>query len=183
MDTTVILTCLGIILARITDVSLGTLRTVFVVQGRRGLSWIMGFFEILIWVVVVSKVIQNLSEPVYAISYAFGYATGNVVGITLEKWLAIGEQIVRVYTQEGEKIATQLRSEGFRVVAFQGDDGDNMLDLLVIEIPRRKTYDVTLFIREIDADCTYSVEDARAVSRGSLLLHQPTGWRAVLKKK
>ncbi len=103
MDGTVLVTCLGIIIARILDVSLGTIRTVFVVKGRRGISWVLGFFEVLIWILVVSKVIGNLSEPLYAVSYAFGFATGNYVGITLEKWIAHGDQVVRVFTQEGKR--------------------------------------------------------------------------------
>ena len=128
MDSFVLLMCLGIILARITDVSLGTLHTMFVVQGRRKLAWVLGFFEILIWVVVVSKVIQNLSEPAYAVAYALGYATGNVVGITMENWLAYGEQVIRVFTRKGETIATQLRGEGFRVTTFAGEEGDGPVD-------------------------------------------------------
>jgi uncharacterized protein YebE (UPF0316 family) len=183
MDSFVLLMCLGIILARTTDVSLGTLRTVFVVQGRRKLAWVLGFFEILIWVVVVSKVIQNLSQPVYAVAYALGYATGNVVGITLENWLAFGEQVIRVFTREGNAIATQLRSEGFRVTKFVGEEGDGPVDMLFIESPRKKTSDITLFVREVDSTCFYIVDDVRAVSHAAIALHQPTGWRAIVKKK
>ena len=183
MDSFVLLMCLGIILARITDVSLGTLRTMVVVQGRRKLAWVLGFFEILIWVVVVSKVIQNLSEPAYAVAYALGFATGNVVGITLENWLAFGEQVIRVFTREGETIATQLRSEGFRVTTFAGEEGDGPVDMLFIEAPRKKISDIALFVRHIDATCSYIIDDVRAVSHTALSLHQPTGWRAILKKK
>lgn len=174
---------LGIILARITDVSLGTLRTIVVVQGRRKLAWVLGFFEILIWVVVVSKVIQNLSEPAYAVAYALGYATGNVVGITLENWLAYGEQVIRVFTREGETIAAQLRSEGFRVTTFAGEEGDGPVDMLFIEAPRKKITDIALFVRQIDPSCAYIIDDVRTVSHTALRLHAPTGWRTILKRK
>jgi uncharacterized protein YebE (UPF0316 family) len=183
MDSTVIITCLGIIIARITDVSLGTLRTVFVVQGRRGVAWIFGFFEILIWVVVVSKVIASLTEPVYALAYALGYATGNYVGITLEGWLAFGEQMVRVFTREGPRIADQLQAEGFRVTTFHGEERDGPMQMLFITVPRKKTVDITLFAREIDPACFYIVDDVRLASPTAIALHQPTGWRAVFKKK
>lgn len=183
MDSSVLLTCLGIIMARTLDVSLGTLRTVFVVQGRRSLAWFVGFWEILIWVTVVSKVIQSLSEPLYLIAFALGFATGNAVGITLEHWLAFGEQVVRVFTKEGPRIVAQLRSEGFRAVSFPGNADDGPIDMLFLEVPRRKTSDITLFIREIDPDCFYTIDDVQMVSRPALLLHRPTGWRAVMKKK
>ncbi|MGE0821843.1 MAG: DUF2179 domain-containing protein [Candidatus Binatia bacterium] len=183
METTVLVTCFLIIIARVADVTLGTLRTVYVIQGRRGVSWALGFFEILIWILAVSQVIQNLSYPAYAVSYAFGFATGNYAGMTLEKWLATGRQVVQVFTREGHKIAGQLRSEGFPVTAFQGEGRDGPIEMLFIEIPRWKTRDITLFVREIDPKCYYIIEDVRDVSHSSLLLHQPTGWRAILKKK
>ena len=183
MDGTVLITCVLIIGARITDVALGTLRTVYVIQGRRGVSWILGFFEILVWILAVSQVIQNLSYPAYAISYAFGFATGNYVGMTLEQWLATGRQVVRVFTREGRKIAIQLRSEGFRVTSFPGEGRDGPIDMLFIEVPRRKTSDIALFSREVDPKCFYIIEDVREASIATLMLHQPTGWRAILKKK
>ena len=73
-------TCVLIILARIADVSLGTLRTVCIVQGRKAVSWGLGFVEILIWIFAVSKVIGNLDQPILAISYAFGFATRKLCG-------------------------------------------------------------------------------------------------------
>jgi uncharacterized protein YebE (UPF0316 family) len=183
MDSTVLATCLLIIIARITDVSLGTLRTVNVIRGRRGIAWILGFCEILIWVFAVSKVIGNLQQPAYAISYALGFATGNYVGMTFERWIAFGEQVVRVFTREGAKIATQLRTEGYRVTTFEGEGRDGTIQMLFIEILRRKTPDIIEFVRQIDPTCFYIVDDVRMVSLGSITLHEPTGWRAILKKK
>ena len=183
MDGTVIITCLLIIGARITDVTLGTLRTVYVIQGRRGTSWVLGFFEILIWILAVSQVIQNLSYPAYAVSYAFGFASGNYIGMTLEKWLATGRQVVRVFTRKGDRIATQLRSEGFRVTSFRGEGRDGPIDMIFIEIPRRKTSDITLFAREVDPKCYYIIDDVREASLSTIAFQQSTGWRAILKKK
>ena len=70
----VFLTCLLIVAARITDVSLGTIRTINVVQGRRTLALVLGFFEVLIWVFVVSRVINEIRQPAYALAYALGFA-------------------------------------------------------------------------------------------------------------
>lgn len=183
VESPVLVTCLLIIVARIADVTLGTLRTVYVVQGRRILAWVLGFLEILIWITAVSQVLQNLSSPAYAISYALGFATGNFVGMTLEQWVAFGRQVVRVFTREGAKIAAQLRSEGFRVTSFQGEGRDGPIDMLFIEVPRRKTSDITLFARELDPKCFYIIEDVRETSLAAITLHQPTGWRTILKKK
>ncbi len=183
MDGAVWLACALIIVARIADVSLGTLRTVSVVQGRRGVAWVLGFVEILIWVFAVSKVIQNLQQPAYALSYALGFATGNYIGMTLERWLAFGEQVVRVFTRRGQEIATQLRLEGFPVTSFQGEGRDGPIEMLFIEVPRKKSCDIIQFAREKDPRCFYIVDDVRLASPAQIMLHQPTGWRAVLKKK
>ena len=183
MDSTVIITCLLIIAARIADVSLGTLRMLSVMQGRRGAAWMIGFIEILIWVSVVSKVIQNLHQPAYAISYAFGFATGNYVGMTLEKWMAFGEQVVRIFTREGTKVATELRAENLRVTSFHGEGRDGPVQLLFIEAPRKDTYHITKLARKIDPKCFYIIDDIRTASPAQMMLQQPTGWRAILKKK
>lgn len=183
MDYSVILTCLLIIFARIADVSLGTIRTVNVIQGRRGIAWALGLFEMLIWVFAVSKVIANLNEPLYAVSYALGFATGNLVGMALESWIGLGNQVVQVFTREGQKIATQLRTEGFRVTSFAGEGRDGPIDMLFIEIPRRKTRDITVFVRNVDSHAFYTIGDVRDKPLPYVSLQPPTGWRAIMKKK
>ena len=183
MDSTLVLTCLLIIFARIADVSLGTIRTVNVIQGRRGIAWVLGLVEMLIWVFAVSTVIENLQDPLYAVSYAFGFATGNLVGMALESWIAMGNQVVQVFTREGVKIVTQLRAEGFRVTSFTGEGRDGPIDMLFIEIPRKKTRDITLFVRKIDAHAFYTIADVRDKPTPYMQLQPPTGWRAVMKKK
>jgi uncharacterized protein YebE (UPF0316 family) len=182
MDSTGIITCILIVAARIVDVSLGTLRMTWVIQGRRGVAWIIGFIEILIWVLVVSQVIQNLHQPAYAISYAFGFATGNFVGMTLEKWMAFGDQVVRVFTREGTKMAAKLRAEGLRVTSFQGEGRDGPIQMLFIEAPRKGTPYITKLAQETDPKCFYIIDDIRTVSQAQMMLYQPSGWRAILKK-
>lgn len=94
--------CVIIILARIGDVSLGTMRTVAVVSGHRGLAWLFGLLEMTIWVFAVSAVIAHIrTEPAYGLAFALGAATGNYVGVTLQRWLPFGDQVVRVFTREG----------------------------------------------------------------------------------
>ncbi len=164
MNGIVLLTCLGIIVARLLDVSLGTLRTAFVVQGRHSLAWIAGFFEILIWAVVVSNVMQNLTEPVYALAYALGYATGNALGITCEQWLAFGHQVVRIFTHHGTVVANTLRTQGFHVALFYGENDDGPIEMLLVEASRKQSPHVLACARSLDAECTYIVDDVRAVS-------------------
>ena len=94
-------TGITVFLARIVDVSLGTLRTISIIQGRTRLSFWLGFGEILIWLWVISTVVPQVKEiPVLAIFYAFGFASGNMAGIRIERWLAFGHIIIRVISNK-----------------------------------------------------------------------------------
>jgi uncharacterized protein YebE (UPF0316 family) len=183
MDAESILICLLIIVARIVDVSLGTMRTISIVQGRRALAWVLGFGEILIWVFAVSKVITNLDQPLFAVCYAFGFATGNYVGLTVERWLAMGRQGVRVFTRKGLELADTLWAEGIPATVFEGEGRDRAVYELFISTARRQVSHVTRRARDLDPDCFYVIEDIRTSSTAQPLMRQPTGWRAILKKK
>ena len=102
-----------IFLLRVADVSLGTVRTIVVVHGRIRLSVLLGFVEVLVWITAVSQVILRLREsPVLVVAYAAGFATGNAVGILLERRLALGHCVVRMISREGEAVARVLVSFG-----------------------------------------------------------------------
>jgi uncharacterized protein YebE (UPF0316 family) len=183
MEVAVIGQTLLIIVARIADVSLGTLRTVFVVNGHRGIAWVLGFFEALIWVLVVARVMNNLSNPIYAAAYSFGFATGCYLGMTLERHLAFGDQIVRVFTHHGPRLAEAMRREGYKVAEFQARSADMPMSMLFVEVRRRHTLDAVAYAQGIDPTCSYVVDDVRLSSSAQFRGFEPTGWRAILKKK
>ena len=84
---------LGILvfLARIVDVSVGTLRTISIIQGRSKVAFVLAFIETTVWLLVLSAVLpQVMNSPILGVFYAFGFATGNVVGIMVEKRLGNG---------------------------------------------------------------------------------------------
>ncbi len=168
MDWLSILMCVLILLARVVDVSLDTVRMLAVVQGLRGRAWLLGFFQVLIWVFAASSVLTNVREkPWYAVAYALGYATGNWVGITIEQWLGHGEQVVRVFTRRGIEVAALLRGEGRRITEFEGRGKDGAVTMLFIETRRREAKDVARRARELDAECFYTVDDIRFQSSAS----------------
>lgn len=183
MDLQVLGMCLFIIVARVGDVSLGTIRTIFVVNGRRGIACMLAFFEVLLWVVVVARVITNLNNPLYMISYAIGFALGNYVGMTVERWFAFGEQVVRIFTRDKSRLAEQLREAGYRVTEFEGRGRDGLVHLLFVQTPRRDASRVARTARELDPSCYYVVDDVR-LSSTMLVRGQPgTGLRGILQRK
>jgi uncharacterized protein YebE (UPF0316 family) len=153
--------CLLIVIARIADVSLGTMRTICVVQGRRRLAPVLGFFEVLIWVFGVSQVVTNLSHPACAVSYALGFALGNYIGLTIERRLAMGEQVVRVFSHQGAHLAGQLRRDGFRVTEIDGRGRDGPIHLLFIHAPRKQVNQLANRVLQLDPACFYVIDDVR----------------------
>ncbi|WP_320121548.1 DUF5698 domain-containing protein [uncultured Sphaerochaeta sp.] len=161
VDSASLYLALMIFLARVVDVSLGTLRHALVVRGKRALTFVIAFVESIIWVFAVSRVINDLSDPLMAIAFAFGFAAGTFVGITLESILKIGDQVVKVFTQKGSAVAWLLREQGFRVTEFQGNGRDGTIYLLFVQVPRRSVKQVMKLTRSIDPTCYLVVEDIK----------------------
>jgi len=162
--------CALIILARIGDVSLGTMRTVAVVGGHRTLAWLFGFFEVAIWVFVVSAVVTQISAtPVYGLAYAFGAATGSYVGVTLQRWLPFGSQVIRVFTRRGPELCEELRDSGFGVTAFEGEGRAGPVSMLFVRVRRTLSPQVVKLARTIDPKCFYTVDDIRLASSADSL--------------
>jgi len=169
---------------RIVDVSLGTVRTLFVVQGRLAVSVMIGFVEVLIWVTAVSQVIVRIHEsPLLVVAFAAGFAAGNAVGILLERRLALGTCVLRmIIKQEGDAVAAALRRAGHVVTTFDGEGRDGVRKLVYTTCPRRELRQVIDVAKQIDPGLFYVVD--RFSQSGHLgPLPDPTGWRAVFKKK
>lgn len=167
ITTGTLLLSLMIFCARVVDVSLSTIRHAMIIRGKRAISFGIAFVENLIWVFAVSKVLQDLSEPITALAFALGFATGTFVGITLEGKLLIGEQVVKVFTSLGEEVANHLRASGFRLTEFMGKGRDGEVSLLFVQVKRRDAQKVLALARELDPACYLLIEDIRFHQRAT----------------
>lgn len=176
---------LAIFLARITDVSLGTVRTIAVVKGRILIASLLGFVEVLIWVIAVSNVVTRLDQPLNLIAWAAGFAVGNAVGIAIERKLALGDLVMRVISRgEGATIAEKLRNLGQPVTEFEGKGRSGPVQLLYVVMDRVDGDRVERIARSIDPDCVVVSEDVRHASMKLRPMMTPrTDWRSVLKRK
>jgi len=176
---------LFIFLARIADVTIGTLRTVFVIRGRHIIAPLLGFFEVIIWVTAITGVITHLNHWYNIIAYAAGFAVGNAVGILLEKKLAIGMQAIRLIScTKSAAVASGLRLAGYRVTEVKGHGYRGDLSISFIVVPRRETTTILKAAQGIDPDVFCTVEDVRSTSLYNYRSPvPPTGWRAKFKKK
>jgi uncharacterized protein YebE (UPF0316 family) len=176
----VLLTGLMVFCARICDVSIGTVRTIVTVQGRSVLAFCLAVFEVTIWITVVSTVIRQIADmPVLAIFYSLGYATGNVVGILVEKRLAFGMIILKIFTvKHGKVMADEFRAAGQPVTVFKGEGMSGPVSQLYVVCRRRELKRLIPRVQEIDANAFYVVEMARDVSKILKPVHTPLGgWR------
>jgi uncharacterized protein YebE (UPF0316 family) len=175
-----------IFMARVVDVSAGTMRTISIVYGRTVLAFFLGFIEVSIWLAVISAVLTRItSEPVLGVFYALGFSTGNVVGIKLEKYLAMGYINLRVISRDkGEQMAGELRQAGYAVTTFQGQGRSGPVTELYVVCRRRDMSPVLRLVTKVEPGAFYITEQAGMVSKVYRPLMQPfTGWRAVMKKK
>ncbi len=156
-----------IFFARICDVSLGTLRHVMTSRGYKHISPFLGFFEVLIWIIVVSQVMKQANNFACYFAWAGGYAMGNYIGIIIEEKIALGLQIIRIISHEkcDELIAQlQLANHGATVVEGSGSKGPVKI---IFTIVKRKNIDTLVdVIQKHNPGAFYSIEDIRDVKRG-----------------
>ncbi len=143
----------------------------------------LGFFELLIWVVVVSRVIQNLERPAFAVCYAFGFALGTYLGMTVEGWFGAGDQVIRVFTRLGPQLVKELRGQGYVVTQFDGTGKQGPISMIFLQAARRKMRPVIEHVIRADPECFYIVDDIRLSSGRKVRFNAPTGWRALFRKK
>lgn len=159
---------LFIFCARIVDVSIGTLRIILVSKGNKVIASILGFFEVSIWLLAISQVMQQgLSNPVSFIAYGLGFASGNFVGITLEEKLALGLQAIRLISTHTVDVMTMaLRDEGFGATVITGQGGKGEVHIVYCIVPRKQVNNVIRIARAIEPDIFISVQDVRSVKAG-----------------
>lgn len=156
-----------IFFARVTDVSIGTVRIIMLSRGNKIVAPILGFFEVIIWLAAISQVMQNLSNVVCYLAYGAGFATGNYVGLLIESRLALGLQIVRIISSKPLQILPgELRNEGFGVTEIDGKGAKGPVKILYSIVPRKRVNDLISLVHYLDPDAFISIEDVRSSYAG-----------------
>lgn len=161
MNTSVFITFWLIVLARVADVSLDTIRMVSVMQGRRGFAAVLGFLEAVVYICAVAKVLLNMNQPVYAVAYGLGFAAGTYLGMVIEQRLAFGKQLVFLLTPKGAALADVLRAGDYRVAEVKGHTRDGDLTILCVQTPRREAQKLIRLASVVDERCAFIVHDIR----------------------
>jgi uncharacterized protein YebE (UPF0316 family) len=161
------LIALVVFLLRITDMSLDTLRVLFVVRGRKTVAWVLGFFQAAVFVLAITRVLANLGNPLTVLGYAAGFATGNVLGMLVEERLAIGHvQLQIVSRRHGTALARALRQGGFGVTEISARGRDGTVRLLTASVLRKDVAHAKRIVRETDTEAFITSENVTLVRRG-----------------
>ncbi len=150
-----------IMLMRIGDVSIGTFRTILVVQGRKYLAGIAGFFEVLIWVFAIRFIMQNLEFLPNLFGYAAGFALGNVIGITIEQKIGLGFVQLNIISRHfTDQIANMLRKSRYGLTILPGEGGSGGVAIIVMIAPRKHQKNLIKKVEEIDSKAFITVNHA-----------------------
>jgi len=153
-----------VFLARILDVSIGTLRIIFVSRGLKYVASVLGFFEAMVWILAVSQVMQNLNSWETYVAFSLGFAAGNFVGVLLEERIAVGNLIIRVITRkDATELVRHLWDAGYGVTSVDAVGETGPVKVIFTVCKRRKLEKIIATIKRFNPKAFYTIEDVRFV--------------------
>ncbi len=167
-----------IFIARICDVSINTIRIIYMLGGRRYTSTLLGFFESFIWLMAISQIFKQLDNWVCYVAYPAGFASGIFVGMLIEERIAYGKVIVRIITRkEVVDLLLYLNQQRLRYtkVNAEGPDGNETLVFTVVE--RDRLEDLLQKLKELIPTAFYTVERVKAAAESGALPEDHGGLR------
>lgn len=156
-----------IFILRVLNMTLDTLRMMVVMRGMKTITFILGFFQTAVFVFALGSVINDLNNPINTIAYSLGFATGNVIGMMIEKRLALGHiNITIISPTNGRQIAETLRSKGHAVTEIPARGKDGAVEVLECSVQRKFAKEVQDIALDADADAFITSRDIQRVWRG-----------------
>ncbi len=164
--------------ARVCDVTLGTIRIIFISRGQHKVAPILGFFEVLIWIAIIGQLVQNIhSVPAY-FGYAGGFAAGNYVGMWLEEKLALGTYLIRtIVVTTDDLLEKEIHESGYGVTRVYGEGSSGAVKIIYTIVRRANVDQVLAIIRKHKPNAFVSIEEVRSAEHGifpkSVLVNKP----------
>jgi Uncharacterized protein conserved in bacteria len=156
-----------IFLARICDVTLDTLRIIYVSRGMKFLAPLIGFFEVLIWLMAITQILNNMTNITYYIAYAGGFAMGNFIGIVIEEKMAIGTVVIRIITQKHTtQLIEFLKCGGYGITHVDAQGAQGPVKIIFTIVKRKDINHVLEIIRRFNPHAFFTIEDVRSVRKG-----------------
>ena len=164
-----ILIYLLIVVVKTIEVALATLRIKLITKGQQVEGSLVGFVEIIIWVIVASVVLNDIaSDPWKVIAYAVGFSLGNYLGSVLEEKIGLGTMKVDIIIQEdkAKKVIDELRDRGFGVTVLDGEGRNYRRKVLLVILKRKQAPKFVRMVHEIVDDAFITMSDIKPVYGG-----------------
>ncbi len=156
-----------IFILRVVGVTLATLRTLLMTRSLEWQSAFLGFFEVLVYVLAIGKVVNDLNNIPNVIGYCLGFSVGTVIGIRLERRMALGFVAVHVVSSEkGHLVAQALRDAGFGATLSWGEGRSGAVAIIEAVVGRKEADAAADVVHSADTDAFVVIEEARSVDRG-----------------
>jgi len=140
---------------------------IFVARGLKYLAPIVGFFEIIIWLLAIGQIMQNLSNPICYVAYAGGFAMGNYVGIWIAEKLSLGVVLIRVITsKDASELIEYLKTAEYGVTVVEAKGTAGNVQVVFTIVPRREVPSVANLIKQFNPKAFYTIEEVGFVERG-----------------
>lgn len=154
-----------ICLARVIDVTISTVRIIFVSKGQKFLAPLLGFFEIIVWLMAITQVMQHLDHWQNYVAYAFGFALGNFFGILIENKIALGHVMVNIITKTDAHLLVKiLRDLGYWITQTDAVGNDGNVSIIITIIKRSEIKNIVPIIKKYNPWAVYSLSDMRYVN-------------------
>lgn len=158
-----------IFLARIMDVSIGTVRLIFISRGFKYLAPLVGFFEVLIWLLAIGQIMQNLSNPMCYISYAGGFAAGNFIGMWIVEKLSLGTVLIRVITnKDSTELIESLRQADYGITNIDGQGKFGKVQVVFTIVARSEVDSVIELVKKFNPKAFYTIEEIGFIEKKRL---------------
>lgn len=158
-----------ILIVKIMEVTLSTTRIVLITKGEKLKGSIIGFFEVLIWIILVSTVLSDVtSDPIKVVIYAIGFSIGNYVGTIFEEKLSIGTVRIEVIVKEdnGKHLVDILRKEGFAVTVLEGEGMKFKRKVFIMHVKRKNTKKVIELIKKYEHNVVITINEIKPIYGG-----------------
>jgi uncharacterized protein YebE (UPF0316 family) len=156
-----------IFFARILDVSIGTLRLIFVSKGYKIYAPILGFFEVVIWLIAIGQIMQHLDNFLCYLAYGLGFATGNYLGIYLDEKMSLGTVLIRVVPKvDTSSLINHLRENSFGASLVDIEGMTGKLKMIFTIVKRKDLHEVLGIIRDHNPQAFVTIEDVRTAKEG-----------------
>ena len=158
-----------IFFARIGDVSISTIRIIFVMAGKRSIAPILGFFEALIWLLAIGQIISNIDNVFSYLAYASGFAAGTYVGMYIEERLALGRVVLRLITKEPvHQFLDFLKDNDYRYSMLDGEGSTGKVNVVFLVLKRDRLNHMTEAINKYHPNAFYTIEGVKMVNEADL---------------